>query len=87
MLDDTTKESLTFDDVLLVPAASNVLPRDVNTSTLLTKNILIIYLLGEMMINSFFRENETLVENATITLNCIPSIDVINLMEFIKQTA
>lgn len=33
-----------------------------------------------MMINSFFRENETLVENATITLNCIPSIDVINLM-------
>lgn len=39
-----------------------------------------------MMINSFFRENETLVENATITLNCIPSIDVINLMEFIKQT-
>lgn len=33
-----------------------------------------------MMINSFFRENKTLVENATITLNCIPSIDVINLM-------
>lgn len=39
MLDDTVKESLTFDDLLLVPAASNVLPRDVNTSTLLTKNI------------------------------------------------
>jgi IMP dehydrogenase len=39
MLDDTVKESLTFDDLLLVPAASNVLPRDVDTSTLLTKNI------------------------------------------------
>ncbi|MBN1364142.1 MAG: IMP dehydrogenase [Syntrophaceae bacterium] len=39
MLDDTIKESLTFDDLLLVPAASDVLPRDVNTSTLLTKNI------------------------------------------------
>jgi IMP dehydrogenase len=39
MLDDTIKESLTFDDLLLVPAASNVLPRDVDTSTLLTKNI------------------------------------------------
>ena len=39
MLDDTVKESLTFDDVLLIPAASNVLPRDVDTSTSLTKNI------------------------------------------------
>jgi IMP dehydrogenase len=39
MLDDIIKESLTFDDLLLVPAASSVLPRDVNTSTLLTKNI------------------------------------------------
>jgi IMP dehydrogenase len=39
MLDDIIKESLTFDDLLLVPAASNVLPRDVNTSTLLTKKI------------------------------------------------
>lgn len=39
MLDDVVKESLTFDDLLLVPAASNVLPKDVNVSTLLTKNI------------------------------------------------
>lgn len=39
MLDDIIKESLTFDDLLLVPSASNVLPRDVDTSTLLTKNI------------------------------------------------
>jgi len=39
MLDDLVKESFTFDDLLLVPAASNVLPRDVDTSTLLTKNI------------------------------------------------
>ncbi|MHB8481380.1 MAG: IMP dehydrogenase [Nitrospiria bacterium] len=30
---------LTFDDVLLVPAYSNVLPRDVNTQTHLTQNI------------------------------------------------
>ncbi len=39
MLDDVVKESLTFDDLLLVPAASSILPRDVDTSTILTKNI------------------------------------------------
>jgi len=32
-------EALTFDDVLLVPARSEVLPRDVDVSTLLTKGI------------------------------------------------
>jgi IMP dehydrogenase len=32
-------EGLTFDDVLLVPAYSQVLPREVNTGTQLTKNI------------------------------------------------
>lgn len=39
MLEDSIKESLTFDDLLLVPAESAILPRDVNTATLLTKNI------------------------------------------------
>ena len=39
MLEDQVKEALTFDDLLLVPAASAVMPRDVETSTLLTKNI------------------------------------------------
>lgn len=33
------KEALTFDDVLLVPARSEVLPRDVDTTTQLTRNI------------------------------------------------
>lgn len=33
------KEGLTFDDVLLVPSKSDVVPRDVNVSTQLTKNI------------------------------------------------
>src|SRR5579883_2918890 len=32
-------EALTFDDVSLVPAYSNVLPRDVSLATRLTKNI------------------------------------------------
>ncbi|HJU38548.1 MAG TPA: IMP dehydrogenase [Tahibacter sp.] len=32
-------DALTFDDVLLVPAYSNVLPKDVNTSTRLTRGI------------------------------------------------
>ncbi len=32
-------EGLTFDDVLLVPSCSEVLPRDVDTSTRLTRNI------------------------------------------------
>jgi IMP dehydrogenase len=32
-------ESLTFDDVLIVPRYSDILPRDVNVSTKLTKNI------------------------------------------------
>ena len=38
----TTKnfiEGLTFDDVLLVPAFSEILPRDVNIQTKLTKDI------------------------------------------------
>ncbi len=39
MLEDHVKEALTFDDLLLVPAESAILPRDVETSTLLTKNI------------------------------------------------
>ncbi|HEU0117582.1 MAG TPA: IMP dehydrogenase [Alphaproteobacteria bacterium] len=33
------REALTFDDVLLVPAASSILPADANTSTRLTKTI------------------------------------------------
>lgn len=38
---DTSKfqEALTYDDVLLVPSYSEVLPRDTDTSTLLTRNI------------------------------------------------
>ena len=32
-------QALTFDDVLLVPDYSEVLPQDVDLSTLLTKNI------------------------------------------------
>jgi IMP dehydrogenase len=35
----TFREALTFDDVLLVPAASSVLPSDVDTSTKLTRTI------------------------------------------------
>ena len=34
-----TQQGLTFDDVLLMPAYSQVLPREVNTSSFLTKNI------------------------------------------------
>lgn len=33
------KKAITFDDVLLIPAHSNVLPKDVNLTTNLTKNI------------------------------------------------
>jgi IMP dehydrogenase len=39
MLDDHVPESLTFDDLLLVPGESSILPRDVDTTTLLTGNI------------------------------------------------
>ena len=38
-MDRFGKEGLTFDDVLLVPAKSSVLPRDVNVSTYLTRKI------------------------------------------------
>src|SRR5574340_956023 len=34
-----TQKALTFDDVLLVPAHSNVLPRDVSLTTRLTREI------------------------------------------------
>ena len=33
------KEALTFDDVLLIPKKSDVLPKDVNTSTYLTAKV------------------------------------------------
>ena len=39
MTDKFVKEGLTFDDVLLIPAESNVLPSDVDISTQLTKTI------------------------------------------------
>jgi IMP dehydrogenase len=39
MLDEMIAEGLTFDDVLLVPAHSLILPRDVDLTTRLTKNI------------------------------------------------
>src|SRR5476649_1766047 len=42
MQSDSSKfvsEGLTYDDVLLIPAYSEVLPRDVDTSSLLTKKI------------------------------------------------
>jgi len=39
MLDDNLQMGLTFDDVLLMPAKSEVLPKDVDVSTLLTKRI------------------------------------------------
>ncbi len=39
MLPDKLREALTFDDVSLVPAASEVLPRDVDVSTSLTGKI------------------------------------------------
>jgi len=38
-LDDHIREALTFDDVLLIPCESAVLPKDVDTSTYLTQNI------------------------------------------------
>ncbi len=39
MLESSLRESLTFDDVLLVPAYSEILPRDVDVSTHLTRSI------------------------------------------------
>ena len=39
MLEDPIVEALTFDDLLMVPAESDILPRDVDTSTMLTNNI------------------------------------------------
>lgn len=38
-MDKFSREGLTFDDVLLVPAASSVLPNEVDISTRFTKNI------------------------------------------------
>jgi IMP dehydrogenase len=39
MLKEALQECLTFDDVLLVPAKSDVVPKDVDTSTILTNSI------------------------------------------------
>ena len=39
MFDKTLRECLTFDDVMLVPAYSEVLPAEVDVKTRFTKNI------------------------------------------------
>ena len=39
MISDTIPEGLTFDDVLLLPARSNVVPADTDTRTWVTRNI------------------------------------------------
>lgn len=39
MIDKFGREGLTFDDVLLVPGESNIVPKDVQVNTKLTKNI------------------------------------------------
>ncbi|MEN6317222.1 MAG: IMP dehydrogenase [Syntrophaceae bacterium] len=39
MLDDHVKDTFTFDDLLLVPCESNILPKDADTTTLLTNSI------------------------------------------------
>jgi IMP dehydrogenase len=39
MLNNSLEEALTFDDLLLVPASSAVLPKDVDTATVLTNRI------------------------------------------------
>jgi IMP dehydrogenase len=39
MLEDNVRVGLTFDDVLLMPAKSNILPKDADISTRLSKNI------------------------------------------------
>lgn len=39
MLEDEVREGFTFDDLLLVPAESGILPKDVDISTSLTNNI------------------------------------------------
>ena len=38
-MDKIVKEGLTFDDVLLIPAKSDVVPKDVSLKTRLTANI------------------------------------------------
>ena len=39
MIDDQLRECLTFDDVLLVPAYSEVLPRDVDVRSRLCRGV------------------------------------------------
>ena len=39
MLNDDLEEAVTFDDVVLVPSRADIHPKDVDTSTRLTKNI------------------------------------------------
>ncbi len=58
MLVDKLREALTFDDVLLVPAASSVLPRDVDLGTKVTTDI-------ELQIPLVSSAMDTVTESAT----------------------
>ena len=59
--DKFAKECITFDDVLLIPAKSDILPADVNLSTRLTNKIRlnILPLMQEI--------NPSIVESLTLT--------------------
>jgi IMP dehydrogenase len=58
MLESTLREALTFDDVLLVPARSDVIPRDVDVSTHLTAHL-------ELRIPLVSSAMDTVTESAT----------------------
>jgi len=58
MIDDQLREALTFDDVLLVPAYSEVIPKDVDVATRLTASI-------ELRIPLVSSAMDTVTESAT----------------------
>ena len=49
----TIKESLTFDDVLLIPKYSDILPSETDISVILTKKIKVQFPFSKLNINSF----------------------------------
>ena len=51
------KEHLTFDDVLMVPKYSEILPREVDLSTFITKNIRLNIPLMSAAMDSYRKQN------------------------------
>ena len=88
MIEFPLPEALTFDDVLLVPGASSVLPGQVSTTTRLTRKIELHHIVHTMNVKSCEREIfERIGVIAMKSLNFLEKISVHETVPFMPRGA